>query len=240
MNYLNVADGQEQIARLAFCFDTGCCIFLNSIFILLLQYQSLCNPLLTAEPYNHKHLLEPIARSDQEAFTELFHFYRNRAYTYSLALVQSSELAEEIVQEVFLQLWIKREQLPSIDNIEAYLNTMVKHRAFRTLKNIARYNSILHEADQSEWHFNQQLQELVQQKEFAAIVKEAIAVLPPQQKQAWLLNREQQLPRVKVAEIMGLSPETVKVHLAHAMRSVKAYCQARIEFAIILLLLLEK
>lgn len=196
--------------------------------------------MLTAGPYNQKYLLELIARSDQQAFTELFHFYRNRTYTHALAFVQSSQLAEEIVQEVFLQLWIKREQLPSIDNIEAYLNTMVRHRAFRTLKNIARYNSILQGSDQSEWHFSQQLQELVQQKEFAAIIREAVAVLPPQQKQAWQLNREQQLPRVRVAEIMGLSPETVKVHLAHAMRSVKAYCQARIEFAIIFLLLLEK
>ncbi|WP_164735250.1 RNA polymerase sigma factor [Pseudoflavitalea rhizosphaerae] len=196
--------------------------------------------MLTAGPYNQKYLLDLIARSDQQAFTELFHFYRNRTYTHALALVQSSELAEEIVQEVFLQLWIKREQMPSIDNIEAYLNTMVKHRAFRALKNIARYNNILQGSDQSEWHFSQQLQELVQQKEFAAIIREAVAVLPPRQKLAWQLNREQQLPRVKVAEIMGLSPETVKVHLAHAMRSVKAYCQARIEFAIIFLLLLEK
>lgn len=196
--------------------------------------------MLTAEPYNHKYLLERIARSDQQAFTELFHFFRNRAYTHSFALVQSQELAEEIVQEVFLQLWIKREDLPVIENFEAYLSTMVRHRAFRTLKNIARYNTILHESDQSEWHFSQQLQELVQQKEFAAIIKEAVEVLPPQQKKAWQLNREQQLPRIKVAELMGLSPETVKVHLAHAMRSVKAYCQARIEFAIILLLLMEK
>lgn len=196
--------------------------------------------MLTAESYNHKQLLELIARSDQQAFTELFHLFRNRAYTHSLALVQSSVLAEEIVQEVFLQLWIKREDLTTIENFEAYLSAMVRHRAFRTLKNIARYNSLLHETSQSDWLFSQQLHDLLQQKEFAVIVKEAIDGLPPKQKQAWQLNREQQLPRNKVAEIMGLSPETVKVHLAHAMRSVKAYCQARIEFAIVLLFMLEK
>jgi RNA polymerase sigma-70 factor (family 1) len=199
-----------------------------------------CNYLLTPESYNHKQLLELIARSDQQAFTELFHLFRNKAYTYSLALLQSAVLAEEIVQEVFLQLWIKREDLAAVENFEAYLTTMVRHRAFRTLKNIARYNSLLHETSQADWLFSQQLQDLLQQKEFAAIIKEAIDGLPPKQKQAWQLNREQQLPRNKVAEVMGLSPETVKVHLAHAMRSVKAYCQARIEFAIILLLLLEK
>ena len=197
------------------------------------------NPLL-AESYNIRHLLELTARSDQQAFTHLFHLLRNQAYTHAFALVQSSVMAEEIVQEVFLRLWIKRESLTTIGNIEAYLSTMIRHRAFRTLKNIARYNSILQETSQAEWLFSQQLQDLLQQKEFAAIIREAIDILPPQQKQAWKLNRDQQLPRSKVAEIMGLSPETVKVHLAHAMRSVKAYCQARIEFAIVLLLMMEK
>jgi RNA polymerase sigma factor (sigma-70 family) len=205
-----------------------------------LQNQSTATNLLTAESYNHKQLLELITRSDQQAFTELFHLFRNKTYTHSLALLQSSVLAEEIVQEVFLQLWIKREDLAAIENIEAYLATMVRHRAFRMLKNIARYNSLLNETSQADWLFSQQLQDLLQQKEFIAIIKEAIDALPPKQKQAWQLNREQQLPRNKVAEIMGLSPETVKVHLAHAMRSVKAYCQARIEFAIILLMMLEK
>lgn len=199
------------------------------------------NPLTAAaSSYNIRQLLELTARSDQQAFTQLFHLLRNQAYSHAFALVQSAVLAEEIVQEVFLKLWMKREDLSDIDNLEAYLATMIRHRAFRTLKNIARYNSILQETSQAEWLFSQQLQELLQQKEFAAIIRDAIEALPLQQKQAWMLNRDQQLPRSKVAEIMGLSPETVKVHLAHAMRSVKAYCQARIEFAIVLLLMLEK
>ncbi|MBO9635845.1 MAG: sigma-70 family RNA polymerase sigma factor, partial [Chitinophagaceae bacterium] len=209
-------------------------------FFRLIYFTYYCNnnhpyPLLAAQPYNDQLLLERIARSDQEAFAQLFNQCRNRAYTLALTLLQSNVLAEETVQEVFLKLWVKRTDLPQIENIEAYITTMVRHRAFKTLKAIARYNIVLKDTEEADWLFNQQLQDLVQQKEFAIIVREAVDALPPQQKQAWRLNKEQQLPRNKVAEIMKLSPETVKVHLALAMRSIRAYCQARIELAIVLL-----
>ena len=61
--------------------------------------------------YNEKELLTLIAGGDEWAFAKLFEYYRNRIYSIAIKLTNSTSIAEEIVQDAFLKIWLKRADL---------------------------------------------------------------------------------------------------------------------------------
>jgi DNA-directed RNA polymerase specialized sigma24 family protein len=72
-------------------------------------------------PYSEKDLLHLVAQGDKVAFTRLFNNYRNKIYTIAFELTESSATAEEIVQDVFLKIWLKRASLNEVTHFQAYL-----------------------------------------------------------------------------------------------------------------------
>jgi RNA polymerase sigma-70 factor (ECF subfamily) len=83
--------------------------------------------------------------------------------------------------------------------------------------------------------FEQDVHAILMDKDYERILNEAVDRLPPQQKQVYILSKQEDLKRDDVAVRMNLSPDTVKAHLAQAMRTVRAYCMARIEFCLLIL-----
>lgn len=178
-------------------------------------------------------MLEGVARGDEAAFAGLFHRYRNHVYTVACRLTDSPALAEEIVQDVFLKIWIKRDTLPGIRDFRSYLFIVCRNHIFSALKRLARrqgaieeFTSLLPVSENPTEHY-------LAEKEYGEILRQAIDHLPPQQKQVYYYCREQGLKREKAAELMQIAPETVKAHLAKANRFIRAYCLSR--FGILLL-----
>jgi RNA polymerase sigma-70 factor (ECF subfamily) len=185
---------------------------------------------------NEKDLLRRIAAGDQAAFTVLFDAYKDRIYTIALRLTDSTTVAEEIVQDVFLQIWLKRDTLTAVDHFKAYLFTATRNQVFNVLKRLARHRAVAGELALDTATERSDTDTLLLDKEYQAILREAVEQLPPQQQQVYRLMKEQGLKRDQVAEQLSISPQTVKVHLAQAMRSIRAFCIARLDLYIALVL----
>mgnify|MGYP000597832205 CR=1 FL=1 len=97
----------------------------------------LFNPLIE----NEKVLLSNVAAGDENAFAKLFKNYYNQLGGFIMRLTESESLTQEIVQDVFLKIWINRTALSEIDCFKAYLPVVAKNHAFNCLKQIARENS---------------------------------------------------------------------------------------------------
>ena len=173
-------------------------------------------------------LLSRIQQGDETAFEQLFHHYRDKVYSIALKLTSSTMLAEEIVQDVFLKIWLKREQLHEVEHFRAYLYTIVRNHTFNHLKAIAHRQISLTDINPGDIAPYNRADFPVLEKENEKILAEAVHTLPPQQKLVYKLLREDGLKREEVSRKMGISPETVKAHIAHAMRSIRAFCLARI------------
>ncbi|UYQ95801.1 RNA polymerase sigma-70 factor [Chitinophaga horti] len=171
------------------------------------------------------HLLE---RDDEHAFTSLFHRYRNKIYSIGLELTDSAFLAEEIVQDVFLNIWLKRKQLGEVAHFRAYLFTTARNVVINALKKKATEERIARElalpVDYDTTNY-----EALLSKEYETVMREAITRLPARQQQVYRLVREDGLKREEVAALLNISPETVKSSLADAMRSIRAYCKANLD-----------
>ena len=194
--------------------------------------------------YNEKELLELISEGDESAFAKLFAHYRNWIYSITFKLTRSNVIAEEIVQDVFLKIWLKRTTLNAIQNFNAYLFIVTRNNTYNVLKGIAHnYNfKLLSDNDQS--LADNDTSDLLMEKEYNSLLQDAIDLLPNQQKQVYHLIKDQRLKRVEVANQLRIQPETVKFHLTQAMKNIRAFCMLHlgsfIGFTIFLFLFIQE
>ena len=183
--------------------------------------------------YNEKELMTLVSRGDELAFASLFEHYRNRIYGIAFKLTHSTTIAEEIVQDVFLKIWLKRADLMEIQNFSAYLFIVTRNDVYKVLKQIARdfKTTLLTDENQSLAN-NASTADLLVEKEYSLLLKKAIDRLPNQQKQVYTLIKEQGLKREEVAGLLHLQPETIKFHLAQAMKNIRAFCMPHLNLYI--------
>ncbi len=165
-----------------------------------------------------KEYLIRIADGDEKAFEVLLSKYSDLLGAYIYKLTHSRESAEEIVQDVFLKIWLNREALRSINNFQAWLYIVSKNSAINAVRKMVREKldlsaMSLHDApdqeNQSDWL-----------AEKLSIVEKAITHLPPQQKKVYILSRKEGYSYKQIANEMNISTETVKKYLQHASRFV--------------------
>jgi RNA polymerase sigma-70 factor (family 1) len=188
--------------------------------------------------HSEQELLRLIAKGDEVAFATLFNNYRNKIYSIAYELTESTIISEEIVQDTFLKIWLKRETLEDITHFKAYLFTITRNYVFSALKSIARKQNLELKVVQNIPVYHSDTENNLVQKEYDEILKRAVDSLPPKQRQVYVLMKENGYKRHEVAAKLQLSEETVKTHLAQAMRAIRAYCLAHIDTLLPLLALM--
>lgn len=157
---------------------------------------------------------------DEQAFATLFSRYRGKLYHYTLTYTQSKEIAEDLVHEVFLKIWTRREELTGIDNFNAYLYRMSRNLAISGLRRRAREYLMLAELRQDSFEVIPDI-DPVFVKEVRASILRAIDKLSPQQRKIFILSREQGLRQEQIAEELGISINTVKTHMSRALQLLR-------------------
>lgn len=184
--------------------------------------------------YHQKEIISLVAAGDGAAFKQLFDLYRNRIYSVGLKLTRSAVLAEEVVQDVFLNIWTRRETLTGVKDFESYLFIVTRNEVYLMLRRIARRKAVAADAGNQLDLADNDTDNLVLNRDYTALVQEAVEKLPPQQKLVYTLIKVEGLKREEVADQLNLSPDTVKTHLAQAMRSIRAFCRRHIDLYLLL------
>jgi RNA polymerase sigma-70 factor (ECF subfamily) len=169
------------------------------------------------------HLLESLAAGDQNAFREIFHAYSPRIYGFALKLTRSQTLAEEIVQDIFMKIWVGRESLSAIDNLQAYLYTLSKNHAFNILKRISLEEIAKAKISKDLKEVHHETEETIDFHESEEILNQVINRLPPQQKLVYSLCHQEGLKYEEVALRLNISRLTVKTHMQQALRTIKLH-----------------
>lgn len=186
-------------------------------------------------PYDERETLRLIAVGNARAFANLFDRYHKKIYSLAYHLTESAPQAEEIVQDVFLKIWMKQADLPSILHFENYLFIVARNHIYSQLKKMARNRLVSIESEPALPDDAETPEDQLVHKESAMLLQQAVSRLPLQQHTVYKLSRENGLTREQIAEKLNLSPETIKVHLSRAMRSIRAYIIAKRELLLLLL-----
>jgi RNA polymerase sigma-70 factor (family 1) len=193
----------------------------------------------TNQSYDEKELLSRIAKGDEQAFGIFFNLYKDRFYFLVLKTTRSDVIAEEIVQDIFLKLWQKREMLVDIENPSSYFFTAVYRRIYIYFRKLALDKKILKVVCREEVTQNT-TEEMVIFRESERYIKEAIAKLPPQQQLVYKLSKQDGYSREQIANELKISPHTVKNHLADALKFIRGYLQNFIFIVFLLYWFLKK
>jgi RNA polymerase sigma-70 factor (ECF subfamily) len=184
--------------------------------------------------FNEQYLLKQVSEGDEVAFRQLFDHYSKKIYSLSMYLTRSEFLAEEITQDVFLKIWMRKEQLAGIEYFNAWLKTIAHNVAVNHLKRLAQEKLILERIAKETQHSNNHTENTVISLEYERILKEAIAQLSPQQQKVYLLSRQEGLKYEEIAREMQISIHTVKEYMKKALHSIRVYLNGRIDLAVAL------
>lgn len=171
--------------------------------------------------YIEREVLLQTAKGDESAFRLLFNEHWQNIYRVAYILTKSTLTAEDMVQEIFMKLWIKREQLPKIENFRNYLFIVARNHIYDELKK--KSTDILFTNHLFEYFHStiETPEEELLQKEAEQIIVEATERLPQQQKKVYRMSREQGMSRDEMAERLGVAPNTVRNHLAKALQMIR-------------------
>lgn len=175
---------------------------------------------------NEKELLLKMADGHHMAFNTLFYHYHDKIYNYALKICQSEVVAEEVVQDVFMKVWLGKENAAAIENIGAYLMVMCRNHCFLILKRTAL--EVRCNADKNtHWtELDRDTENYLDYKETRMILEKALSSLPKQQKLVYHLCHVEGMKQQEVASQLSISRLTVKAHLRQAVKTVRAIVTA--------------
>jgi len=176
-------------------------------------------------------LLQLVALGDEKAFRIVFNKYHNRLGAHLFRVTRSHELAQEVVQDIFLKIWINREELASIRNFKGYLYVISKNHALNCLKTNAIQNKLTTGLDENLDFGTDESQE---ENAHYLLLDEAIDRLPPQQRQVYLMSRHERLKYTEIAARLSLSRETVKKYLQISSESITSYVRKKLIVSILI------
>ena len=170
--------------------------------------------------------IQAVVAGDEKAFRQLFDYYWQNVYAVAFSLTKSSVLAEEIVQDVFLKIWLKRSQLATISNLRGYLFTVAKNHIYNELRKKTFERPFADYLEQLVVETSSLPEQHMLLSETRQLVYKALEQLPRQQRIVFELSRNSDLDQNKIAEKLGISKLTVKSHMTKALHTIRQYLQA--------------
>jgi RNA polymerase sigma-70 factor (ECF subfamily) len=186
--------------------------------------------------FNDQELLARMARRDEHAFRLLYDHYRKWVYTYALRMLQSPELAEEVMQEIFAQLWSIKDNAEGITNLEAYLRTSTRNRSLNILRRLSLEKRTQNKLTGDWQEDHNETEELILLHDARKILNEGVSLLPQQQQRVYQLCQQQGLGCEEAARQLDISPLTVKSHLQLAIRTLRKYMNSHGDLAMLLII----
>ncbi len=159
---------------------------------------------------------------EQDAFEKIYDLCSEKLFRLAFRFLKDAEQSEEIVQEVFINLWLNKEKLNADGNIWLYLYVIGKRLSLNALRNVSqsRFHTENLLAHFDETHNN--TEETVFVHDLELITQKVIGALPRQQQIIFKLSRFEGYSHKEIADQLNISPNTVKNHMGTALKTIQS------------------
>lgn len=189
--------------------------------------------------FDNSQLIDALKSGDSKAYTFLMETYHHKLCVYAIALVNDQDIAEDIVQNVFIKTWRKREKLKTNFSIKGFLyksvyNEFIDHYRKQKFvfqlekKYLDALTTIVEEED------DHSLERIIK------LVKKEIQNLPPKCKEVFLLSKEDGLTNVEISEYKNISIKSVEAHISKAFTILRNAVGDKIDGVLFLLFGINK
>ena len=186
-----------------------------------------------------KYWFKQISLGDESAFRSLFETYWDHLYTVSMLLTKSEPLSEDIVQEIFLKIWNKREELPEVENPANYFFIIARNHIYNVMKQQQR--EIQYRKYVIDWFegAKESPENELLFKESAQLLQKAVGQLTSQQQSVYKLTREQGLSYQEAARALNISTSTVRNHMVNSLKIIREYLKVHASPLVMTIAILE-
>lgn len=174
--------------------------------------------------YDEKLTLQNIAEGDQDAFHELYKQYADQLQNYIWRITADELAAEGILQEIFLRVWLNRDELTELNNFKAWVFTIATNETMRFLRKKITYRQLLQKSATAV-----PMQQTItpdleyDMVELRRLIQLAVDRLSPQRRLIFSMSRDQGMKPSRIAAELDLSVSTVKNSLSTALKEIRAY-----------------
>lgn len=174
-----------------------------------------------------------ISKGDETSFKILFEAHWDRIYSVAFTFTKSAMIAEEMVQDVFVKIWLRRTELSSVRKFSDYLFIVARNHILSVLrKKIVEEPFAAHLAEYFKDISNVPDQQLLC-RETEALVLQAVEKLPHQQQMVYTLSRQQGLSLDEIASRLSISKHTVKSHMSKALHFIRQYLHTHSDVGVV-------
>lgn len=178
---------------------------------------------------SNNHIWQKIQEGDEKSFESLYHMYYASLCFYASQLIQNTETAKELVQDVFLKIWQNRSQLTIRGTIQSYLYQSVHNQSINTLKHISTNKFKVHQHyGEAYWKFIEEtyaidefLIERLETQETENLINQVITRLPAQCREIFIMSRFANKSSKEIAALLNLSENSVRTQIYRALAKIK-------------------
>jgi RNA polymerase sigma-70 factor (ECF subfamily) len=191
--------------------------------------------------HNEKILLQYIAQGDQDAFAAVYNHYLPRLYRYIYPFVrQSHEETEEILQDIFFKIWLRKETLPALSSFEHYLLRMTRNRIIDGIRKNQLHQQFLQEESATPPAHSDDPESDYRLKEYNQAAQLALQQMTDKRRIVFELHTQQDMTLEQIGQSLNISRSAAKKHLYAATRLIKQALQKNGEWLGTLFLLLAR
>lgn len=170
---------------------------------------------------DEKTLVKALKNGDKVAFEKIFHMYHEQLYFFCYSFLNQKEDAENITQDVFVKLWIKRATLDCEKSFSGFLFTMTKNLALNYIRKTIHQQIFVNQLLSNTLEDCCQTDKQVSLNEVKHSLNNLINQLPPKRKEIFLLSREKGLSHKEISKHLGVSVHTVESQMSKALKFIR-------------------
>lgn len=178
-----------------------------------------------------------IKNDSRDSFTLLFKRYAKKILNLALYYYNDKEEAEEIVQEVFLKIWIKRKSINKPEAFESLLYKTAKNLIFDSLKKQVHIKAYAEYLKWGEFHYQtKNTEDTIFYNELNHFYNELLEKLPPKRKEVFILSRKEGLSNKEIAAKLQIFVRTVEEHVRQSIQYLKKIINKRYDLLILFIM----
>ena len=179
-------------------------------------------------------LVKLLRVGEQEAFEEIYRRYWQKLLRSSQLKIRSKEIIEELLQDLFISLWEKREKV-SIENLEAYLTTSLKYLIINQIKKQMLQEKFI-EYTFKKTNQADEVDESVAFNELSIAIEKTIEQLPEKTQKIFKLNRLEYKSVKEIAHKLNIPERTIEYHITQALKSLRVHLSEFIALSVLFIL----
>lgn len=174
---------------------------------------------------DERSLVLRLIEGDEDAFCELYAAYKNRLIYFAMRFLKSREYAEDIFQDAFAVVWQGRRFINPDASFSAYLYTIVRNRILNQLRDLSNQDKLREQILSQAVNYTNETKDEIIANDLRQFISRALQQLTPRQREIFQMSRERQMSHREIAEVLGISVNTVQESISISLRTLCTYLE---------------